>query len=348
MIATAVAQPIRLFEPAQRPKLHDQFGRHINYLRISLIDRCNLRCVYCMPTHGLQFLPDEKLLTADEIELVVRAAAGVGFRKIRFTGGEPTLRPELVEIVRRTAAVEGIEDVSMTTNGIRLPHMAQALAAAGLRRVNVHIDTLNPERLPLIMRWGSLEKLWAGLQAAEEAGLIPIKINCVIARGYNDEDVVDLAKLTLDNDWHVRFIELMPLGGGEEAQFAIDKLVTSDETKARIEAELGGLISVPSKNPADESENFRLPGARGIVGFISPVSNPYCGTCNRMRLTADGKFHLCLLNDDELDVKRALRGGGGVAGVAEILLRAVGAKPTGHALHKGISTEERNMFQIGG
>lgn len=338
-VISTVGQPIQL---------HDQFGRHINYLRISLIDRCNLRCVYCMPTDGLQFLPDQELLTVDEIELVARAAAGVGFHKVRFTGGEPTLRPELVEIVRRVAAIDGVWDVSMTTNGIRLPQMAQDLAGAGLRRVNVHIDTLNPRRLALIMRWGSLKKLWDGIQAAEEAGLTPIKINCVVAKGYNDEDVVDLARLTLDHDWHVRFIELMPLGGGPEAQFAIDKLVTSDETKARIQAALGELTPVPGRNPADESENFRLPAARGIVGFISPVSNPYCGTCNRMRLTADGKFHLCLLNDDEIDVKATIRNGSTIEEVQAILARAVHAKPTGHALHEGISTEERNMFQIGG
>jgi cyclic pyranopterin phosphate synthase len=328
--------------------LYDQFGRHINYLRISLIDQCNLRCVYCMPTHGLQFLENDELLTPDEIELVVRAAAGVGFHKIRFTGGEPTLRPELLEIVHRTAAVDGIEDISMTTNGIRLTHMAHDLAAAGLTRVNIHLDTLNRERLPLIMRWGNFDKLWAGLEAAEAAGLTPIKLNCVIARGYNDEDVVDMARLTLDNDWHVRFIELMPLGGGAEAQFAIDQWVSNDVTKARIEAVLGKLVPVPSKNPADESENFQIPGARSIVGFISPVSNPYCGTCNRMRLTADGKFHLCLLHDNELDVKGTIRTGGTIEDVQAILAQAVHEKPTGHALHEGISTEERNMFQIGG
>jgi cyclic pyranopterin phosphate synthase len=329
-------------------QLHDQFDRHINYLRISLIDRCNLRCVYCMPVSGLQFLPDERLLTADEIELVARSAAGVGFRKIRFTGGEPTLRLDLVEIVERVAAIEGIEEVAMTTNAIRLPHLAAALVKAGMARVNIHIDTLDPTRLPSIMRWGSLDKLWAGIEAAEEAGLTPIKINCVVAKGYNDEDVIDLARLSIKRDWHVRFIELMPLGSGPEAQFAVDKLVTSAETKARVEAELGKLIPAPNKNPADESENFRLPGARGIVGFISPVSNPYCGTCNRMRLTADGKFHLCLLHDDEIDVKATIRNGGTIDDVQAILARAVHQKPTGHALHRGIFTEERNMFQIGG
>lgn len=338
MIST-VARPIGLL---------DQFGRHINYLRISLIDRCNLRCVYCMPTNGLKFLPDERLLTVDEIALIAQAAAGIGFRKVRFTGGEPTLRPELVEIVRRVAAVDGIDEITMTTNGTRLPQMARDLAEAGLTRVNVHIDTLNRKRLPALMRWGSMDKLWAGIEAAEEAGLTPIKINCVVAKGYNDEDVVDLARLTLENDWHVRFIELMPLGGGPEAQFAIDRLVTGDETKARIEAALGELIHVPGDNPADESENFRLPAARGVVGFISPVSNPYCGTCNRMRLTADGKFHLCLLHDDEIDVKQTIRNGGSIDDVQVILARAVHEKPTGHALHEGISTLERNMFQIGG
>ncbi|MFQ5341563.1 MAG: GTP 3',8-cyclase MoaA [Anaerolineae bacterium] len=338
MIST-VGQPIQL---------HDQFGRHINYLRISLIDRCNLRCVYCMPTNGLKFLPDDKLLTVDEIELIAQAAAGVGFCKVRFTGGEPTLRPELVEIVRRVAAVDGIGEITMTTNGTRLPPIARDLAEAGLTRVNVHIDTLNPQRLPALMRWGSLDKLWAGIEAVEEAGLTPIKINCVVAKGYNDEDVVDLARLTLDREWHVRFIELMPLGGGPEAQFAIDRLVTGDESRRRIEAALGELTPVPKKNLADESDNFRLRGARGIVGFISPVSNPYCGTCNRMRLTADGKFHLCLLHDDEIDVKQIIRNGGSIDDVQASLARAVHEKPTGHALHEGISTVERNMFQIGG
>ncbi len=337
-----------MFTTTHPIQLHDQFGRHINYLRISLTDRCNLRCVYCMPLNGLRFVLGPDLLTAEEIELVARAAAGAGFRKVRFTGGEPTLRPELVDIVRRVSGIDGIREVTMTTNGLRLPHMARTLKAAGMTRVNIHIDTLHPQRLPLIMRWGSLDKLWAGIRAAEEAGLTPIKINCVVARGYNDEDVVDLARLTLNNDWHVRFIELMPLGGGPEAQFAIDRLVTSDESRQRIEAALGELSPVPSPNPADESDNYRLPGARGIVGFISPVSNPYCGTCNRMRLTADGKFHLCLLHDDELDVRATIRNGGTIEDVQAILARAVHNKPTGHALDQGISTEKRNMFQIGG
>jgi len=326
----------------------DRFGRDIDYLRVSLIDHCNLRCVYCMPLSGLAFAPAEELLSAREIELVGRAAIAAGFRRVRLTGGEPTLRTDLVEIVRRLAAIPGMGDIAMTTNGILLPKLAGDLRQAGLRRVNIHLDTLNPERLRQVMRWGDLARIWQGIEAAEGAGLTPIKVNTVVARGYNDADVVDLATLTTTRDWHVRFIELMPLGTDDAAATARERYVSNVETRERIERALGVLTPLPSQHPADESKNFRLPAARGTIGFISPVSEPYCGSCNRMRLTADGKFHLCLLNDDELDVKRAIRSGGGIEAVREILLRAVGAKPTGHSLQRGRSTENRDMYQLGG
>jgi cyclic pyranopterin phosphate synthase len=326
----------------------DRFGRSIDYLRISVIDHCNLRCVYCMPLRGLTFVPSQELLTAAEIEDVARAAVGLGFRKFRLTGGEPTLRPDIVEIVGRIAALPGVADVAMTTNAILLPRLARPLVDAGLRRVNVHVDSFHPERLKKIMRFGTLPEIEAGIAAAEDAGLAPIKINCVVTRDFNDADVVEMARRTLEHPWHVRFIELMPLGGGEAAHLALSQFVPSRETRQRIEGALGTLVPVPSTNASDESRNFRLADAPGIVGFISPVSEPYCGTCNRMRLTADGKFHLCLLHDDELDVKAALRGGGGLPAVAAILARAVGLKPTGHSLDEGISTEDRSMFQIGG
>jgi GTP 3',8-cyclase len=326
----------------------DRFGREIDYLRISVIDHCNLRCVYCMPLRGLTFVPAPDLLTAAEIETVARAAVSIGFRKFRLTGGEPTLRSDIVDIVGRIAAIPGVQDVAMTTNAVLLPQLAGPLRAAGLTRINIHVDTFNPERLKKIMRFGSLEEIEAGIDAAEAAGLRPIKINVVVTRDYNDMDVADVARRALERGWQARFIELMPLGGGDTARLALSQFVPSSETRQRIEAEVGPLLAIPNAHAADESRNFRVAGGRGTIGFISPVSEPYCGTCNRMRLTADGRFHLCLLNDDEMDVRKALRSGGGVTAAAAILARAVGAKPTGHRLDEGVSTEERQMFQIGG
>lgn len=328
----------------------DSFNRQIDYLRISVVDRCNMRCVYCMPLDGIRFLPNSDLLTAQEIEMVVRAAIRVGFQKFRLTGGEPTLRSDLVEIVERVTRVDGIHDLAMTTNAMLLENLAQPLKEAGLTRINVHLDSLNPETVERQMRWGSFARVWQGIMAAEAAGLTPIKLNAVVTAGYNESEVVDLARLTLERDWHVRFIELMPLGGGECATLSVKRYVSNIETRRRIEAALGPLNELPTENLADESRNYRLSGARGVVGFISPVSEPYCGTCNRMRLTADGKFHLCLLNDDELDVRRALRSGSGRAleEVSAILEQAVTMKPTGHHLLEGRSTRDRSMYQIGG
>ena len=304
-----------------------------------------------MPLQGLQFLPRPELLTAKEIERVARAAVSIGFHKFRLTGGEPTLRADLIEIVERLAAVPGVGELALTTNALLLPKLARPLKRAGLSRINVHLDSLNPVTVERQMRWGTFERIWEGVMAAEEAGLVPIKLNSVVAAGYNEADVVDLARLTIERDWHVRFIELMPLGGGECASLSIKRYVSNIETRGRIEAALGPLTELGSNNLSDEARNFRLANARGVIGFISPVSEPYCGTCNRMRLTADGKFHLCLLNDDELDVRKALRSGasdGGIAQAARILTRAVHIKPTGHHLLEGRSTQDRSMYQIGG
>ena len=325
----------------------DRFHREIDYLRISLIDHCNLRCVYCMPLDARRTTPNEHLLTPQEIEIVARAAIDVGFRKIRLTGGEPTLRADLLEIVERLSAIEGLRDLSLTTNGILLPRLAPALARAGLRRTNIHVDTLDPTRLARIMRLGTFAEIWAGIMAAEAAGLLPIKLNAVVTRGFNDEDVVDLAALTRVRPWHVRFIELMPLGVGEPAAISRQAFVASAETEARIVAALGPLTPLPPLDPSDEARNVRLVDGAGTIGFISPVSQPYCGSCNRMRLTADGKFHLCLLNDEELDVRQAIHAGGKDA-VAATLLRAVGAKPMGHRLQVNSTVERREMFQLGG
>ena len=330
------------------PLLVDSHGREHRDLRISLTDHCNLRCVYCMPLKGLTFAPSAELLQADEIETVVRAAVSVGFHKFRLTGGEPTLRTDLVDITRRISSIAGVEDLSMTTNAILLPRLAKPLKEAGMNRLNIHVDSLDPERVKRLMRFSSKDEIEAGIQAAEDAGFSPIKLNCVVTRDYNELDVVDLVRRAVDRDWHVRFIELMPLGGGEPSRVALANYVPTKETRARIEEALGPLIPLPVTNASDESKNFRFEHGRGVVGFISPVSEPYCGGCNRMRLTADGRFHLCLLNDDEMDVKKAIRGGGGIEAVAAILGKAVAGKPTGHRLDEGLSTEDRSMFQIGG
>jgi cyclic pyranopterin phosphate synthase len=333
---------------ARAAGLKDRFGRTINYLRISVTDHCNLRCVYCMPLKGLTFAPSAELLQADEIETVVRAAVSVGFRKFRLTGGEPTLRADIVDITSRISSVEGVEDLAMTTNAILLPRLAKPLKEAGLKRLNIHVDTLDADRVKRLMRFSSKDEIEAGIAAAEQAGFHPIKLNSVVTRDFNDLDVVDLVRRAVDRDWHIRFIELMPLGGGEPSRVALANYVPTKETKARIEEALGPLTPIPPTDASDESRNFRFEHGRGVVGFISPVSEPYCGGCNRMRLTADGRFHLCLLNDDEMDVKKAIRSGGGLPAVAAILGKAVSAKPTGHRLDEGLSTEDRSMFQIGG
>ncbi|HEY2663993.1 MAG TPA: GTP 3',8-cyclase MoaA [Candidatus Binataceae bacterium] len=326
----------------------DSFSREIDYLRISVIDNCNLRCVYCMPLDGLQFLAKDQLLAPAEIQAVAEAAVSVGFSKFRLTGGEPLIRPDLLEIVERIAAIPGARDLALTTNAILLPKLASPLRAAGLRRINVHLDSLNPATVQRQMRWGTFDQIWSGIMAAEAAGLRPIKLNVVVTAGYNEAEVVDLARLTIERDWHVRFIELMPLGGGECATLSIKRYVSNIETRGRIETSIGELTELAPTSASDESRNYRLSGARGVIGFISPVSEPYCGTCNRMRLTADGKFHLCLLNDDELDVRKAIRSGATRDQIGEILVRAVTMKPTGHHLLQGRSTENRSMYQLGG
>jgi len=326
--------------------MKDSYGREINYLRLSLTDRCNLRCVYCMPMHGLTFVPNDELLTAGELERVVRAAVDAGFHKVRLTGGEPTLRQDIVDIVRRLAHIDGVSQLVMTTNGYRLPYIAQDLAEAGLKRVNIHVDSLNKESIGKIMRLGSYDKAWAGIEAAERAGLTPIKLNAVITRGYNDDAAVELARLSIQKPWQIRFIELMPFAGPTEIQ--LEHYVSSDEVKGWIEDELGPLFEVDDGKLDGEARVYRLAGAEGSIGFISPISNPYCDDCNRMRLTADGRLRMCLLVDGEINFKNTLRNGGSHQDLVALFERAVRAKPVGHELKHGIHPEARTMSQIGG
>ncbi|HWQ13330.1 MAG TPA: GTP 3',8-cyclase MoaA [Roseiflexaceae bacterium] len=323
----------------------DSYGRRINYLRISLTDRCNMRCVYCMPAIGMQFLPRPELLTTAELLLVVRAAARAGFQKVRLTGGEPTLRPDLVEIVRAIKATPGIDHVAMTTNAVRLQKLAAPLKEAGLDRVNISVDTLDPEKFRRMTRGGRLEQVWAGLAEADRVGLHPIKLNAVVVRGMNDEEVVRLAGLTLEHSWEMRFIEVMPLTG--VADVASDGVVKSAELIERLEAAYGPLEEL-GLAPAESARCYRIRGAKGRLGFISSVSDPFCATCNRMRLTSDGRLHLCLLRDDEVDLRAAIRAGATEEEVEQIIRHAVYVKPWGHGLPEGVLPTLRGMSELGG
>ncbi len=326
--------------------MKDTFGREIDYLRLSITDRCNLRCVYCMPMRGLTFIPNDELLSPLEIEAVVRAAAEAGFTKIRLTGGEPTLRQDIIQIIKRIKSVSDIKELTMTTNGYLLPKLAKKMTEAGLDRVNIHIDAVNHHQLMKTMRLAQPSAAWEALDAAEDAGLTPIKLNAVVTRGFNEGDAHELARLTLYHPWDVRFIELMPLGA--PAGIALKNFVSTEETIALIEAKLGPIFPLNGGVLDGEARLYRLPGAEGTLGFISPISNPYCDDCNRMRVTADGKIRLCLLSDQEINFRDTLRGGGSHQDLLALFQKAVAHKPMGHKLEEGIHPELRTMSQIGG
>lgn len=323
----------------------DRFGRNIHYLRISLTDHCNLRCIYCMP-EDQTFRPNAELMQDDEILLLARLFASLGFDKVRLTGGEPTVRANIVDIVRGIAHTEGIRSVSLTTNGLLLSKLAKNLAEAGLHRVNVSLDTLNPEKFHRLTRWGKLEDVWNGIQAAEAAGLTPIKLNAVVVRGYNEDDVVDLARLTLDRSWQMRFIEMMPFAGVTEVQTG--QVVTAAEIKERIEDSLGDLEVANGGKLDGEARLFRLPNAKGDVGFISSVTQPFCSACTRARLTADGRLRLCLLREKEVDLLTPLRAGATLDDLRALILDGVWEKPWGHGLADGVIPLNRVMNEIGG
>jgi len=329
----------------------DAYDRPISYLRISVTDRCNLRCVYCMPPEGIPGRAHEEILRYEEIETIVRAAAELGISKVRLTGGEPLVRLGIVDLVRTCAAIPGIDDLAMTTNGMLLARYAADLAAAGLRRVNVSLDTLSPERFRHITRCGQLEDVLDGMEAAREAGLKPIKINTVVMRGMNDDEVVDLARKTLTAAWNVRFIELMPVGNGVLAAGGWrERVVTAGEIRQQIESALGKLESARMSAGSGPARYYRLPGAEGTLGFITPISEHFCYQCNRLRLTADGQLRPCLLSDQEIDLRTPLREGADVEQIKKLLLQGIGSKPMQHHLDEGACQlpEGRVMAQIGG
>jgi cyclic pyranopterin phosphate synthase len=282
----------------------------------------------------------------DELYTFVRVFASLGFWKIRLTGGEPTVRHNIVDICRHIAATPGIRSLSMTTNGILLKDLAAPLAEAGLQRVNISIDTLDPQRFRRITRWGSLDDVWAGIEASERAGMTPIKLNAVVVRGFNDADVTELARLTINHPWQVRFIEMMPFG--DVASFAKEQIVTDEEIRTRIADEFLPLQLQADGQLDGEARLYRFPGAQGDVGFISSVTQPFCANCNRARLTADGVLRLCLLRDKEVDLLTPLRNGASEDELRQIILDGVWWKPWGHGLAEDVVPLTRVMSQIGG
>ncbi len=326
--------------------LVDPFGRTINYLRISLTDRCNLRCVYCLPESGINWTKRDDLLSVTEIVRVVEAAASLGVKSVRLTGGEPLVRQDVLEIVRRIAATPGIREVSITTNAMLLEKMAAPLADAGLTRVNISLDTLDPDKFRRITRVGEISRVWRGLQAAGSAGLAPIKINTVVVGGVNDGELPALARLSIENPWHIRFIELMPVGNQHSWGGMFPDADRYFSTR-KMHERLASLDLQPDTTPMGNgpARTFKIPGAMGTTGFISPVSEHFCKHCNRLRLTADGRLRSCLLLDREIPVRDALRSGGDLV---SLLHAAVLQKPHGHKLEQNIFPEVRRMAQIGG
>jgi cyclic pyranopterin phosphate synthase len=322
--------------------LLDSFGRSINYLRVSVTDRCNLRCLYCMPPEGVMQIPHSEILSYEEIRTVVQAAAELGICKIRLTGGESLVRAQLPELIRMLSQIAGIQELSLTTNGIVLKKYALELKQAGLSRVNVSLDTLRPDRFRYITRQGELKDVLEGIEAAKKTGFDPVKINTVIMRGINDDETLGFATMTYEDGWHVRFIELMPFKGMVE-------FVPSVELRQHISL-LGKLESCTSMTGNGPAIYYRLAGANGTIGFISPLTElSFCSRCNRMRLTPDGKLRLCLLGEDEIDLKMPLRNNASIEELKHLILKAIASKPEHHNLEGGnVRVVKRKMSQIGG
>jgi len=322
----------------------DSFQRPIDYLRISITDRCNLRCIYCMPTEGIQLMSHSDILTYEEIYTVVRAAAELGIEKIRITGGEPLARIGLPELIQMLAHIKGIDDVALTTNGVLLARYAAELKKAGLRRVNVSLDTLNQDKFKLITCRNNLDDALEGIEAARSVGLNPVKVNVVVMEGINDNELLDFATKTIDEGWHVRFIELMPAPG---VGAIASQFVPVCEMKKRLKL-LGKLRPCPPSAGNGPAKYFCFPHASGTIGFITPVSEHFCFCCNRLRLTADGKLRPCLLSDYEIDLKSSLRSGISVSELKKLIRKAVTNKPLRHQLAEGRVPKDRPMTQVGG
>jgi cyclic pyranopterin phosphate synthase len=325
----------------------DPFGRSIRYVRISVTDRCNLRCRYCMPLGYLGGEQPAEILSYEEIATIAEALVGLGVRKFRLTGGEPLVRRELEVLVAKLAAFPEVEDLALSTNAVLLRDKALALKAAGLKRVNISLDTLRPETFTRISVNASLAAVLDGIAAAEEAGLAPIKLNMVVMKGVNDDEIEDMARLTFERPWTIRFIEVMPMRADPAAQKG--QYVSTDAIRERL-ATVGELVPVERDALAGPAAEFRYPGAAGSVGFITPLSHTFCGACNRVRLTTTGKLRLCLFGESGCDLRTPLRAGATVDDLKGLILDALTRKPESHHLALGYSGPEApvTMSSIGG
>ena len=329
-----------------RALLADSFNRPITYLRISVTDKCNLRCVYCMPERGLPWLPKADILSYEEIVELVQAAASAGVRAVRISGGEPLIRRNLDRLVAAVNAVPGIEDISLSTNALLLEEQIDSLAAAGLRRINVSLDTLDATRFERIARRPGLDRVLRGIDAAIERGIAPVKINVVVMRGENDAEIEAFAQWTRERAVYVRFIELMPVH--ENLGIAREAYMSSDEILDRVQS-IGELRPVTGPGGNGPARYFAFDGAPGAIGVISPLSHDYCERCNRVRLTADGRLRLCLFGDYEIDLRTPLRAGAGGEEIVRLLQSAMFIKPERHHLKLGETASRMRAFsEIGG
>lgn len=329
-------------------RLEDRYGRVARSLRVSVTDRCNLRCLYCMPAGPIDWFDKKRILSFEEIERVVRVMAGLGVREVRLTGGEPLLRNDLPVLARMLARIDGIDDLTVTTNGLLLKALAAPLMDAGVRRFNVHIDSLDRTTFTAASRRDALDLVLDGLGELERLGAVPIKVNVVLVRGINDHEVLDFAELARRRPYQVRFIELMPLGGGDAFEAA--RLVPGREVRQRIEA-VHPLLPAGRARSAAPATVWRFADGVGDLGFINPVTEPFCGDCDRIRLTADGMVRNCLFARRETDLRSILRGGANDAAIAEALIADVAAKERGGCLELHEYYRDRlprKMWQIGG
>jgi cyclic pyranopterin phosphate synthase len=326
--------------------LRDTFNRPITYLRISVTDRCNLRCVYCMPEAGLAWIPKPEILTYEELARIVQAGASVGLRSVRLTGGEPLIRRDLERLVEMLSRIAGIDDVSLSTNGLLLAERARGLRAAGLRRVNLSLDTLREDRFAAIARRPGLDRVLRAIEASIEAGLAPLKVNCVVMRGQNDDELADFAELTRHRPLFVRFIEVMPVA--ENVGMQPDAYMSSDEILERLRR-VDSLEPVGGPGGNGPARYFAYPGAAGAIGVISPLSHDYCERCNRVRLSADGRLRLCLFGDHHIDLRSPVRAGASKEEIAAIFSGAMLIKPERHHLEVGkLASAMRAFSEIGG